>query len=233
MSEPRHAELIVEGENDQHIISNLLWKMQIPNYRVQRNERSATAKAGIDDLLITVAGGRAELLQSISARIKAGDRSALGFVVDADQDGEHDAAIDRTWNAISDQLANAGLAPTESIGTSGWDRIDSRFGTRVGFWIMPNNEIAGAIEEFLHRLIDEHDTLIAFAGESTLKAKADYSAQFSVVDVAKAHLACWLAWQNQPGRPPGQAMIHDTFRLEHELARQFVGWVQRLLAPIE
>ena len=42
------------------------------------------------------------------------------------------------------------------------------------------------------------------------------------------HLACWLAWQQEPGRPYGTAIKNHYFRPERPLGISFVAWVKLL-----
>lgn len=234
MTQRRHAELVVEGETDQHVLSNLLHYHGIANHRVKRDEKIGP-NSQIDKLLITVAGSRQELLQQIPIRIKAGNRSAIGFVIDADADAVSDnapvvKAIERTWMAIRGQTKSAGLECPPNLVEQGHIQRDDRFDATIGYWIMPDNCQSGAIESFLRQLIEDSDTLIDYAELVTRTAKDTHNARFSQADFLKAQLACWLAWQEQPGIPLGQAWREHGFQTQGPLATSFVRWISRLLA---
>lgn len=229
---PRHAELIVEGETDQHVLSNLLWKFDIKNYRVKRDEVDRATRRPVDELLISIAGSRPELFRMIAPKLKASDRSAVGFVVDADTGSDDTSAYRRTWDAIKEQVRLAGITKIKNPQRGLAPVFEGRFDMRIGFWIMPDNQQPGAIEHFLRVLIDANDKLIAFAESCTRQAQSEHGASFSTNDFLKAHLACWLAWQDEPGRPLGQAMSHESFHHHHELAARFKDWISRLLVPV-
>jgi hypothetical protein len=229
MDQPRHAELIVEGETDQHVLSNLLWKHNIKNYRVKRDEIDRPSRRPADELLISIAGSRPELFRMISPKLKASDRSAVGFVVDADTDSKRKSAHRRTWDAIREQVRLAGISSFGHPQSGQPTLFEGRFGMRVGFWIMPDNQQSGAIESFLRGLIDEKDSLIGFAESCTREAQSNHGASFPQNDFLKAQLACWLAWQEEPGRPLGQAILHKPFLHDHKLAAGFKDWITGLL----
>lgn len=228
MTQRRHYEIVVEGETDQHVLSNLLHHHGIPNHRVKRDEKIGP-NSPVDKLLITVAGSRQELLQQIPPRIKAGNRSAIGFVIDADDDALSVKAIERTWTAICAQAKIAGMECPPTMVEQGHVQRDDRFDAVIGYWIMPDNRQSGAIESFLRQLINDNDTLIDYAEVATRTAKDTHHARFSPADFLKAQLACWLAWQEQPGTPLGQAWREQGFQIHGPLATTFVEWIKSLL----
>ena len=47
-------------------------------------------------------------------------------------------------------------------------------------------------------------------------------------DVIKAEVHSWLAWQGEPGKPYGQAMMARYFQHDAAVAARFVAWFRRL-----
>lgn len=231
MKEPRRAEIIVEGDGDQHFISNLLWKCSIENYRISRKAEDIKVVSRPETVLISEAGSREKLLRLMSTRIKAGNHSALGFVIDADVNLPNESAIQRTWSSIRHRAEQGGLTVPSELHENGVVVGDIRSEMCVGFWVMPNNRDPGAIEEFLRQVIEKNDPLIGFAETCTREAKARHPDAFADSAFSKAHLACWLAWHPEPGRPYGQAILHDYFRKDMELCKRFIDWVQLLIQP--
>ena len=103
--------------------------------------------------------------------------------------------------------------------------------TRVGVWVMPDNQGTGALEDFLKELIEEEDPLIRHAEESASQAVA-LGAGFPEKHTNKAVLHTWLAWREQPGRPYGLAIKLRYFRDDSEAAQRFVAWFSRVFGII-
>ena len=92
---------------------------------------------------------------------------------------------------------------------------------------MPDNRRTGALEDFLRELIEEEDSLIRHAEESTSQARA-LGAPFPGKDANKALLHTWPAWQEEPGRPYGVAVKKRYFRGDSETALRFLAWFSRV-----
>jgi hypothetical protein len=92
---------------------------------------------------------------------------------------------------------------------------------------MPDNQRDGKLENFLAELIAADDPLIGHAQKATAEARG-LGATFSVPDVIKAEVHSWLAWQDEPGKPYGQAMMARYFQHDAAVAARFVAWFRRL-----
>ena len=104
------------------------------------------------------------------------------------------------------------------------------FKTRVGVWLMPDNQRSGALEDFLADLVDCGDQLLPHAREATNDART-LGADFRKRDTQKAMVHAWLAWQRDPGCPYGTAIRAHYFRHDTAVADSFVNWFQRLYRP--
>lgn len=209
MERPR---LHVEGPDDQHSIVHLLghhgvdyhakpWAPELPQFQQT--------------------GGVRELLEGIEIAVRLSTGRVIGFVLDAD------SPLHDRWQAVRDRLTAVGVvAPQEPL-PQGFIGESKTFRSRVGVWLMPDNQHDGKLETFLETLISEHDPLIDHAKGATDKAK-DLGAEFAESDRRKASLHAWLAWQEEPGRPYGTAIRARYFRHDSAVARVFVAWFKNL-----
>ena len=137
----KRAQLLVEGKNDQHVVWALCQQHKVP--------KTFTVEIPGD-----VDGGIEELLAGIPLRLKSSNLAALGIVVDADQN------LQGRWQSISDRLTKAGYGTylpkqPDPNGTI----ISAPPKPRIGIWLMPDNQSSGMVEDFVARLIPDHDLL--------------------------------------------------------------------------
>lgn len=148
----------------------------------------------------------------------------LGLVLDADDD------VQKQWERLRRALPE-GLALPERPDPSGTVVPGLRPNTRFGVWAMPDNVRPGALEHLLQTLIVPGDTLWAHAERVTGEA-VGHGAEFPPKAKDKAVLRAWLAWQAEPGVPPGRALKSGYFRGASPAVSAFVAWFDRLfLAP--
>ncbi len=96
-----------------------------------------------------------------------------------------------------------------------------------GAWIMPDNAAAGALEDFTASLVPPDDALWRRAGEAVDSIPEEHR-RFPPVRRSKAHIHTWLAWQESPGSPMGQAITKGDLDANAPAAMEFVGWLRRL-----
>ena len=202
----------VEGKDDQHALVHLLirhaleydckpWPAVFPEFKPIGN---------IDDLL----NGMETAVELSSGRV-------IGFVLDAD------SPLANRWDAVRDRLRKADVdTPPQPI-AAGFIGHSPTYKSRVGVWLMPDNQHDGKLETFLRSLIDEPDPLIDHATSATNTAK-QLGAPFADVDHSKALMHTWLAWQKEPGRPYGTAIRAKYLRHDSPAARAFVVWFKQL-----
>ncbi len=168
------------------------------------------------------------LLDSIEPNVKASTGRPVGFILDAD------APIASRWQAVRDRLARVGVpAVGDAPPVDGFIGESTRFKVpAVGVWLMPDNARDGKLEDFLADLIAADDVLIGHARKATAEAR-DLGAAFSEPDVIKAEVHSWLAWQGEPGKPYGQAMMARYFQRDAAVAARFVAWFRRLYGLAE
>ena len=93
---------------------------------------------------------------------------------------------------------------------------------------MPDNGSAGYLEDFAGALVPADDPLWLRAG-GVLDAIPREDRRFTTVHRSKAHIHTWLAWQEDPGSPMGQAITKRDLNASAPLAERVIAWLQRLM----
>lgn len=198
--------LWVEGKDDSAVTQSLCLAHGIPEvFKVQ-------AKNGVD-----------ELLDTFFAELRAPGIERFGLVVDANGDAQV------RWESIRRVLESEGYVEVPKRLQAGGVIIP---GTAhrpcFGAWIMPDNTSPGALEDFAARLVPPADALFQRAGEA-IDAIPEEHRRFPPARRAKAHIHTWLAWQEDPGSPMGQAIGKDDLDANAPAAQAFVAWLRRLM----
>jgi hypothetical protein len=206
--------LHVEGKDDKHALINLLIR-----HGIDYDSKPWPAPYPT----VAAAGSIEDLLKIIPVAVKGSGNRPVGFVLDAD------TPLDQRWQAARDRLRRVAIDVPDRPPPEGFVAESSRYKSRVGVWLMPDNEHDGTLEIFLRELIREPDPLIVHAESSTDEARRQ-GASFRDVDRLKAVIYAWLAWQHEPGRPYGQAIRARYFGQDSPAAARFVAWFRRLYA---
>lgn len=196
--------LLVEGDDDAQVLYHLLKRHNIHKKVEIKN------KGGIENLLATL---RTELKGS-------GDRR-LGIIIDADTD------IAVRWQALRDRLVAFGYHTVPETPLSAGTIIDEDGQPVVGVWLMPDNKIPGMLEDFVSPLVPQGDMLWPIA-EDILQRVIKVDCRFPPTQTIKAHIHTWLAWQEEPGKPMGQAITKRYLKAEAPYAQQLMTWIRQL-----
>jgi hypothetical protein len=157
----------------------------------------------------------------ISTELQASGLSALGIMLDADEN-----PLQR-WQSIRNSCLRSISDLPESLPEEGLihgtpDRI------RFGVWLMPDNKMGGMLETFLSYMIPTgNEILWEFAQEAAQSAQSK-GASFIESHFDKANIYTWLAWQHPPGRQLHQAVIEKILHPSHPNAQPFVSWFKGL-----
>ena len=205
------AQLLVEGNDDRHVVWALCKQHSIP-------ETFTVETPGQE-------GGVDALLKSIPVRLKMSGLEALGIVVDADQ------SVQDRWAAICHRLRDAGYVALRSQPDPDGFIVDSPGRPRVGVWLMPDNQLRGMLEDFVSVLIPAGDPLAQRAENCLQEIEREDLCRYPLVHHPKALIHTWLAWQELPGRPMGQAITAHVLDHDKPLAARFVRWLNRLFNP--
>lgn len=196
--------LLVEGPDDAQAFFHLL------RYYGLHTQVTIQKKEGVDNLL-----------ESLEVELKRRAETRLGIVVDADID------IDNRWQALRYRLTEAGYIAVPLHPTPGGTILKQEGRPVVGLWLMPDNTIPGMLEDFMGLLIPVGDALWPMAQDVVLQVVAK-ERRFPPTQAMKANIHTWLAWQEEPGKPMGQAITKRYVDANALHAQQLIMWIRRL-----
>lgn len=203
---PPRRVLWVEGSDDNAVVRSICGAHAVPE------KFSVEPRQGVE-----------RLLAGLAVEVRNPVLDCFGVVVDANGDAH------ARWTAIRSSLARVGYrdvpASPDPAGTivAAVDRLP-----RFGVWIMPDNVSPGALEDFAASLVPSGDELWVRAGEA-LDSIPEELRRFSAARRSKAHIHTWLAWQEDPGSPMGQAIGKRDLNAYAPAAQRFVTWLRRLM----
>lgn len=192
--------LLVEGADDEHVVRHLC--------HLERN---------MPEFAISDKKGFPNLKDAIGPELKVPGRTALGILVDANDD------LDARWRAIGHRLRKAAVNPptrTTSAGTVVQGKL------RVGIWLMPDNGSAGELEDFIRRLIPAGDPVWPRA-QRYIDDIPTADRKFATGKTLRAKIHAWLATRAEP-RKMGAALGTGDLVAADPLAQEFVRWLRRL-----
>lgn len=204
--------LLVEGKQDRFVIPELIEANGV-NWGTRKNPVVFIRDYDGDRKLVDP--------DVISTELQASGLSALGIMIDADDNptGRWQSIRSASLKSIPDlpeTLPEDGLIHTTPTGI------------RFGIWIMPDNKMRGMVETFLAYMIpDGNEVLWRFAQVAAEDAKRQ-GARFIDVHLDKAQIYTWLAWQNPPGRQLHQAVMERILNPNQPKAQDFVTWFKNL-----
>jgi hypothetical protein len=198
------AVLLVEGKDDRHVIYSLLNHHQVAeNFTVKDVE------------------GKDKLIQAFRASLRIRDSQVLGIVIDADED------LFARWQSLRNILIETGYHSVPANPTASGLVMTSDNLPTVGIWIMPNNQVPRMLEDFIRFLVPAGDTLWSRA-EQAVSDIPPQQVLFKPSYRSKAIVHSWLAWQEEPGKPLGQAITAKYLEANADYAQKFVAWLRRL-----
>lgn len=202
MDTPAPHVLLVEGNDEVHVVRKLLCKHKLqPRFEV------------------TNMHGFVLLRDSISNELNVSGRRTLGILADAN---DHP---DRRWQSIAGELRTAGCDVPDLLGSAGTVFIGPRQ-TRVGIWLMPDNQRPGELEDFVADMIPTEDPLWPYAQKYIDGIPAN-ERRFKPGKVTRAQVHAWLATRERP-RPMGGALVAGDLNHDAATARRFVDWLRKL-----
>ena len=196
--------LLTEGKNDCFVIAFLCSVHDVPE------------NFGLYD-----SGSDAMALKRLSALIAGSEPlKVIGIVLDADNPN-----MQSKWFSVKNRLVKLGYEMPDSPIQNG-TIVNGDNLPRVGLWLMPNNNVDGMLEDFCRTLAS--DSAIDFAQACALEAKDKGYSSFKDVHLSKSTIHIFLAWQDEPGMPLGQAITSKTLDATQPSALQFISFLKRL-----
>jgi hypothetical protein len=157
----------------------------------------------------------------ISTELQASGLSALGIMIDADDN------LKGRWQSIRNVCLKIIPDIPEDLPEEGLIH-NAPNGVKFGIWIMPDNRMSGMLETFLAYMLPYgNEPLWEFAQETTEQAKKR-GALFTNAHYDKANIYTWLSWQDPPGRQLHQAVMERILNPQHPNAQKFVNWFKNL-----
>jgi hypothetical protein len=211
MSKVVSKRLLVEGNDDLRVLPELIEKAGVPWGPKENPIVKIRQCDGVDELFASGV---------IATELKASGLSALGVIVDAD-DNAHSR-----WQQIKSELSDRFTNVPLSIPAGGV--VLQQGGLKFGAWIMPDNSSQGMLETFLLYLQPhENPELNELAIRVTTEAKS-VNAPFSENHTDKARIHSWLAWQDPPGCQLHIAILQNMMTYEHDILSKFITWFRLL-----
>lgn len=213
--------LLVEGKNDQHVMWNLFDVRQIAEvFEVECPEslRDPDQSGGID-----------KLLDAVPRRLLDSDLERLAIVMDANNKGPK-----ARWDAIRSRLLNEGYKEVpKNMPEEGVVELSLRPRTprsvRLAVWVMPDNQSQGMIEDFVAQMIRDDDDVLPLVDDFLASIPEDQQ-RFSPNHQSKARIHSWLAIQERPGRPMGQAIgAKKHLDPDRPAVDSFLQWINHAL----
>jgi hypothetical protein len=211
--------LLVEGSDDLHVCIHLLKSHQIKILEKDKSGKYKTLKK--EEIEIVPKEGIENLLQTLDVELLRSDLKCLGILVDADEN------LTSRWQSLRNILVDSGYSTIPTIPNPSGTVIHGNDKPTVGIWIMPDNQLPGMLEHFCSFLVPTNDLLRPIA-ENALQQVVQQDRRFLEQHTIKAHLHTWLAWQEEPGKPIGQAITKRFLDPKAPHAQQFIQWIRRL-----
>lgn len=211
MSNERAANLLlVEGEDDKHVVRHLCRRLALD------------LKFGC-----FVAGGKDALLDAIRVTVKQHGRQAIGVLLDADDD------IAGRWQAVRDRLRDTTItlpSPLRPDGVVVRGDPSIHLKPRFGVWLMPDNQHAGELEDFVIQLLPDDDPVWPLA-ERFVDDIPQEQRKFRRQKARRAKLYAWLATRREPMKM-GAAIGAGSLGSARPAAKALADWLTALFGPI-
>lgn len=210
LEEKHPAKLLVEGNDDQRVVWAICEKLAVA-----------------ESFDVIDCNSDTQTIDQLASRVKLRSARVLGLVLDADTD------LAKRWAQVHTKLQPFGYAVPDVPDFNGTlIASPGRNYPQVGVWLMPDNQSTGMLEDFAHRLIPDPDQLLPIAQQIVTELDTEpRRGKFKAVHKAKALIHTWLAWQERPGTPMGQALTNAYLTTNHELCTRFVAWLNALFNP--
>ncbi len=92
---------------------------------------------------------------------------------------------------------------------------------------MPDNTLPGELEDFIRFLVPPTDLNWPYA-KTSVDGIPVKPTPLTHNWTSKAEIHTWLAWQNEPGKPIGQAITKRYLSADVEQAQHLMAWIRRL-----
>ncbi|MEG4058519.1 MULTISPECIES: DUF3226 domain-containing protein [unclassified Microcoleus] len=197
--------LLVEGDNDCHVVMALCKAHNVPK-----------------TFGIYQCGSDIGVLKRLNALIiRPNPPQVIGVMLDADK-----PSLEGRWQIIKGKLQHYNYTLPNKPDADGTVVETSSDEPKLGFWLMPNNQDSGMLEDFCAELAEPAS--LTFARECVEQAQDSKVTTFKEVHRSKAVIHTYLAWHDEPGYPLGKAITSQALRPHTDVALKFTNWLIRL-----
>ena len=197
--------LLVEGNDDLHVVANVCKVQGLPEKAFWIEDKQ----------------GYETLIAELATELDASELACLGILVDADIDAA------RRWAALRNRLIALGYDHAPQDPYPEGIVLAKEGKPNVGVWMMPDNTLPGMLEDFVAYLVPNDNSLWVRAQACVRQIPPD-ERPFSEHHLSKVHIHTWLAWQEEPGKPMGQAITATYLKPGAPQVTLFVEWMRRL-----
>jgi hypothetical protein len=199
-----NKKLLVEGNDDQHVIWALCEK-----YNLNENFDVVDCE------------GISRLYDQLPIRFKQSGIETIGIIVDADTE------IHSRWVSLKAILNNQGFVFQDELPKSGLI-AKNEDNVKIGVWIMPNNDLDGMLEDFISFLVPEGDSLLPIVTATLNAIEEKELNNYSLIHKSKAAIHTWLSWQEDPGTPMGLSITKKYLTTDQETCMSLIDWLRQL-----
>jgi hypothetical protein len=206
IKEKYNKKLLVEGNDDQHVI----WALC--------NQFSIIERFDVIDC-----GGIENLIDQIPIRLKQSNIETIGIIIDADSD------LQLRWRNLKQLLNAQGFVLPELLPENGL--ILSQFeNISIGIWIMPDNNLNGMLEDFIQFLVPPDDSLFPIILENLNEIERKQLNKYKQLHKSKAIIHSWLSVQDDPGTPLGLSITKKYLTTDNNTCKKLIDWLNNLFS---
>ncbi len=213
--------VLVEGNNDAHVLSHILAHHKIDNNIVHKKAR----EYDLGKINIQETSGIDGLIDCLRVELKPLDTDikwkSISVIVDAD------ASAEKRWVSIRTILQRSGYNTIPGVINAAGTIITEVDRPAIGVWVMPDNKSPGMLENFISSLIPSENNLWTLATQS-VDSIPENERLFPLKHTIKAQVHTWLAWQEEPGNPFGVVIKKRILNPEAQSAIALVTWLKAL-----
>ena len=208
IQESHTYKLLVEGNDDQHVVWALCKKHNVP-----------------ETFDVIDCESVEKVLKSLGFRLKLADiNSRIGIVMDAD------TSLKSRWDSFVSILKRTGKYDCDALTLPQDGLVLEPTNTypKVGIWLMPDNNQNGMLEDFMLALAKPDDVLMKKSEDVLTDLETEGIQRYKPAHRSKAKIHTYLAWQDIPGRPMGQAITANILNSDSDMAVKFADWLKEL-----
>ncbi|PPD02792.1 MAG: hypothetical protein CTY29_11820 [Methylobacter sp.] len=170
------------------------------------------------------------LNNALLPQLADGTMTHIAAIVDADYE-EHNGSYSKTLDRLSKVVAPFGFTlEPDQVENNGLCFKNSDGLADFGLWIMPRNQHAGMLEDWVKSCIDEDEQALFEHAANVVQQLA--TPKFPPHKISKAEVATWLAWQKEPGHGLYHLVTEGLLNRQRPLFVELEQWLQKVFADL-